>query len=270
MTTADAATALLATSQGSFFYIPTLNDFFPPAILFEGTIFQFDRIQLVRLVVVAVTLTFLCLVASRATIVPGRVQSIVEAIVEFVDKNIIVGTLGLRDGAKYGPMLMTMFFLIFVMNLAGLVPGLNIPGSSVIGLPLLLALWTFATYVFFGIKHHGLGGYLRHATAPPGVPKVVYLLLIPIEVIQVFIVRWASLTIRLLANMIGGHMIIVVLLGITNALVLSMSWLVVISPAAIALSLGVFAFKLFVAGLQAFIFTILSAVYIQMAISDEH
>lgn len=187
-----------------------------------------------------------------------------------MNKNIVVAVLGEKDGKRFAPWLISTFALILVMNLGFMVPGLNMSGTAVIGIPLLLALATFAIYVVSGIKAHGVGGYLRHATAPPGVPKVVYILLIPIEVIQVFVVRWASLTIRLLANMIGGHMIIVVLIGLTHFMVVSLSFLTIAAPLAGGLSLLVFAFKIFVAALQAFIFTILSAVYIQMAVTDEH
>ncbi|PMC76626.1 ATP synthase F0 subunit A [Brachybacterium sp. UMB0905] len=247
-----------------------MDEFFPDAILFAGTPFEFNRIQLVRLIILAATLIFLCIVASRARLVPGRTQSIVELLFDFVNTNIVVAVLGERDGKRFAPWLISTFVLILVMNLGFMVPGLNMSGTAVIGFPLLLALATFVIYMVAGIKAHGLGGYLKHATAPPGVPKIVYLLLVPIEAIQVFVVRWASLTIRLLANMVGGHMIIVVLIGLTHFLVVSLSLLTIASPFAAGLSLLVFAFKIFVAGLQAFIFTILSAVYIQMAVSDEH
>lgn len=250
--------------------MPTLDEFFPPALFFDGTIFEFNRIQLVRLIVIAAVLIFLCLVASRAKLVPGRVQNLVELLFDFVYQQIIVGTLGEKEGRRFAPLLTTMFVLILVMNLAFVVPGLNMSGTAVIGIPLLLALTTFVVYVVAGMKKHGVGGYLKHATAPPGVPGVVLLLLVPIELLQVLVVRWASLTIRLLANMVGGHMIIVVLVGLTQALVMSLSLLTIAAPFSAALMFGVFAFKIFVAALQAFIFTILSAVYIQMAISEEH
>jgi F-type H+-transporting ATPase subunit a len=156
------------------------------------------------------------------------------------------------------------------MNLAGVIPGLNLAGTSVIGLPLLLALWTFATYVIFGIKKHGFLGYLKHETMPPGVPKPIYILLIPIEFLQVVLIRWASLTIRLLANMVAGHIMLVVFIGLTQALLFSGSWLIAVSPFAGALSIGIYGFEMFVAALQAFIFTMLTAVYINMATADEH
>jgi len=227
-------------------------------------------VQLVRLIVVAVVLVVMCVIAARARLVPGKAQSVVELLIDFVNNTIIKNTLGLREGRRYAPMLITMFFLILAMNLAGVIPGLNLAGTSVIGMPLLLALWTFATYVFFGVKKHGFGGYLKHETMPPGVPWPIYILLVPIEFLQVVLIRWGSLTIRLLANMVAGHIMMLVFIGMTQALLFSGSWLIAISPLSGALAIGIYGFEIFVAALQAFIFTMLSAVYIQMATADEH
>ena len=123
-----------------------------------------------RLIVLAAVLIFMCIVASRAKLVHGRVQSAVELVIDFVNNNIIANTLGLKDGKRFAPMLITMFVFILSMNLAGVVPGLNLAGTSVIGLPLLMALWTFVTYVGAGIRKHGFLGYLRAETMPPGIP----------------------------------------------------------------------------------------------------
>lgn len=255
---------------GLDFHIPSLSEFFPPPILFAGTPFEFNRVQLVRLIMVVVVLTAMWIIASRAKLVPGRVQSIVEILIEFVHKNVIENTLGLREGRRYAPMLVTMFFMIFAMNIAGVIPGLNLAGTSVIGLPLLLALWTFAVYVISGVKKHGFLGYLKLETMPPGVPKPIYLLLVPIEFLQISLIRWGSLTIRLLANMVAGHIMLVVFIGLTQAMLFSGSLLILASPLGGALAIGIYGFEIFVAALQAFIFTMLSAVYIQMATADEH
>lgn len=268
LNTADATSNLLA--EGFEFHTPSISEFFPDAILFGGTWFEFNRVQLVRLIILVVVLTVTAIIASRAKLVPGRAQSVVEMIIEFVDHSIIENTLGMREGKKYAPMLVTMFFFILTMNLAGVIPGLNLAGTSVIGLPLLAALWTFIVYISFGIKKHGLGGYLKHETMPPGVPKPIYLLLVPIEFLQLAVIRWASLTIRLLANMVAGHIMLVVFIGLTQGLLFSGSALIAVAPFSGALSIGIYGFEIFVAALQAFIFTILTAVYINMATSDEH
>lgn len=226
--------------------------------------------QLVRLIILIAVLLFTCIIASRSKLVPGRLQSAVELIFEFVNNSIIANTLGLRDGRRFAPMLITMFLFILSMNLAGVVPGLNLAGTSVVGLPLLLALWTFVTYVAAGMKKHGVLGYLKAETMPPGIPWPIYFLLVPIELLQVVVIRWASLTIRLLANMVAGHMMIVVFIGMTHALLFSGDWLIAISPFSGAMAIGIYGFEIFVAALQAFIFTMLTAVYIQLATADEH
>ncbi len=94
--------SLLAEGD-SFFHVPSIAEFFPDAILFGGTWFEFNRVQLVRLIVIAVVLTATCIIASRAKIVPGRVQSIVELLMEFVNNTVIQNTLGLREGRKFAP-----------------------------------------------------------------------------------------------------------------------------------------------------------------------
>ncbi len=210
------------------------------------------------------------LLASRAKLVPGRVQSIFELIIQFVNTNIIESVMGAEKGRRFAPMLITMFVFIFAMNLGGVIPGMNLAGTSVIGLPLLLALWTFITYIVAGVQKHGFAGYLKHETMPPGVPKPIYLLLVPIEFLQVSIIRWASLTIRLLANMVAGHMMMVVFVSMTQFLLFSGTWLIAVAPLSGALAIGIYGFEIFVAALQAFVFTILSAVYINIATSDEH
>ena len=247
-----------------------MGEFFPEAILFDGTWFEFNRVQLVRLIVLAVVLIAMCVIASRAKLVPGRLQSVVELIIDFANTQIIGNTIGLREGRRFAPMLITMFFFIFAMNLGGVIPGLNLAGTSVVGLPLLLALWTFVTYVGAGIRKHGFLGYIKSETMPPGIPWPIYFLLVPIELLQVVLIRWASLTIRLLANMVSGHMMIVVFIGMTHALLFSGEWLIAISPFAGAMAIGIYGFEIFVAALQAFIFTMLTAVYIQLATADEH
>lgn len=268
LNTSDSVTTL--AEGDSLFHTPTIGEFFPNAILFEGTWFEFNRVQLVRLIILAVVLIGMAIIASRARLVPGKAQSIVEFVLEFVNNTIIKNTLGVQAGKQYAPMLTTLFIFILVMNLGGVIPGLNLAGTSVIGLPLMCALWTFATYVIFGVKKHGFAGYLKHETMPAGVPKPIYLLLVPIEFLQVVLIRWASLTIRLLANMVAGHIMLVVFIGMTHGLLFSGAWQAFLSPLSGALAIGIYGFEIFVAGLQAFIFTILAAAYIQMATSDEH
>lgn len=256
--------------SGSGFHAPEISEFFPPAIFFEGTPFEFNRIMLVRVVVTLALLLWLFLATRRAKLVPSRAQSVVEFLLDFVRVQIVESVLGKTEGRRFLPMLTTLFFLILTMNLAGVVPFLNIAGTSVVGLPVVLALWVYITYIVTGFKKHG-PGYLKASLFPSGVPPVMYLLITPIEFLQVFILRPLTLALRLLANMMAGHLMLVLCFGATHFLLLDGGGLIK-GTAALTLvgGIGITLFEVFVGFLQAFIFTLLAAVYIQMSLDDEH
>jgi F-type H+-transporting ATPase subunit a len=137
--------------------------------------------------------------------------------------------------------------------------------------PLVLALVSYAVFNWAGIKEHGVGTYLKMNLFPPGVPKPIYVLVTPIEFISTFILRPVTLTIRLLANMMSGHLLLVLFFGATSYFLFEVSGLMK-SVAIVSYAMG-FIFVLFeviVALLQAYIFTLLTAVYIDGATSHEH
>jgi F-type H+-transporting ATPase subunit a len=253
------------------FEAPSIAEFFPGAIFFKGTDFEFNRIMLVR-VIAALTLCGLFWVASRRlSVVPGRGQGVAEMALDFVRVNIAEEILGER-GRKYLAMLTTIFFAVLTFNLTGVVPLLNIAGTSLIGIPIMLALWVFVMYLAAGIKaHHGVGAFLKANLFPPGVPWILYLLITPIEILQVFLFRPATLAIRLTANMIAGHLLLALCFGATQFFFFEATGL--LKPiGALSLAAG-FAFTLFevlVACLQAYIFALLAAVYIDLSTSKEH
>ncbi|MCI9888172.1 F0F1 ATP synthase subunit A [Micrococcales bacterium 31B] len=269
---AQAITSYVSAADGGESYTPpSISEFFPPAIWGAGTPFEFNRIQLVRWIMLAALLLFFVLVANRSKIVPGRVQNVAEMGLDFVRNSIAFEILGEKLGRKYVTMLTVIFFTVLTMNLAGVIPFLNIPGTSTIALPLLLALWVYITYLAAGFKEHGFGGFLKSQLMPSGVPAGMYVLLIPLEFLQVFILRPATLTIRLLANMIGGHLMLVFFFGSASYLLLQAD--AILKPIAVLSFAGGFLFTLFellVAFLQAYIFALLAAVYIQMSTSHEH
>ncbi len=268
----SATPSLIAASEGEGgFHAPSITDFFPPAILFEGTPFQIDRIWIIRVLATVVLLSVFIVAARRAKLVPGRFQNVIELILDFVRVQVAEQILGKNDAKKFLPMLTTIFLTILAFNLTGLVPGLNLAGSSRIGLPIVLALWVFATYWWVGISKHGLGTYLKNNLFPPGIPPFVYLIVTPIELLQILIIRPASLAIRLAANMIAGHIMLVLCFAATHFFFLEAA------PAMKALGFlslaGGFAFtafELLVAGLQAYIFALLAAVYISLSLEEEH
>lgn len=257
--------------DGSGFHAPTIADFFPPALAFEGTWFEFTRIQFVRLVAALVVVLIFVIAAHRAKLVPGRFQGAIEMILDFPRKQIAEEMLGKEHAGPYVRFITTVFVAVFAFNITGVVPGLNIAGTSRIGLPILLALWVYVMYLASGVRKHGVGGFLKASLFPPNVPPLMYLLLTPIEFLQVFILRPATLAIRLMANMVAGHIILVLCFSATSYFVLEAAPAIkVFGALTFASGLVMTLFEAFVAALQAYIFAVLTAVYISLSIADEH
>jgi F-type H+-transporting ATPase subunit a len=206
--------------------------------------------------------------AKSGNLVPSGVQHIAESGIEFVRKDIILQTMG-NEGLRWAPFLTTMFFFIFVTNLFEVVPGIQFPVNARMALPLLLAVLVWFIYNIIGIKSQGLFGYLKSVVMPPGVPKAILPLVALIEFISTFVVRPFSLAVRLFANMLAGHLLLVTF-AVLSAALFTKTLLAVILPLPFIMLILLTGFEILVAGLQAFIFTILTAVYIGGAMHPEH
>lgn len=252
------------------FHSPTIDDLFPPTILFDGTIFAMNRITFARLLMMAVLLACLFLYASRAKLVPGRFQTIMEMGFSFCRESIAETIIGKSLGRKYAPIVTAIFFTVLFMNITGIVPGINLAGTALPGFPLVLALFAYVVFIYAGIKEIGAGAFFKNALFPPGVPKPLYVLLTPIELVSTFILRPFTLFVRLLANMIAGHFMLALTLSATNFFLWqTISHISFMNAFGLATLLAGFAFTLFeilVAFLQAYIFAVLTAVYINLSV----
>lgn len=259
-----------AEDGGSGFHVPSIAEFFPPSLFFEGTLFEFNRIMLVRVVMTVALILLFWLGTRNLSLVPGRAQSLVELLLGFVRDQIVGEILG-EKGRRYVPLITTIFFTVFAMNIAGILPLLNIAGTSVIGMPLVLALWVYVMYLVGGVAKHGLGGYLKASLFPPGVPWYMYVLITPIEALQVFVFRPATLALRLLANMMAGHLMLVLCFSATQFLLFEGGGLIKLTGGlTFVAGLGITLFEILVAVLQAYIFALLATVYLNMALEEEH
>lgn len=226
--------------------------------------------MLVRVIAALVLCALFVLVARSARLVPGRTQNVAEIGLDFVRVSIAEETLGV-NARRFVPFLTTIFFAVLFFNITGVVPLLNIASTSLIGLPLMLALWVFMMYLAVGVRKFGLGGYLKHSLFPPGVPPILYLLITPIEALQVFVFRPATLALRLTANMIAGHLILALCFTATHFFLFEAAGaLKGISAVSLAAGIAFTLFEIIVALLQAYVFTLLSAVYLNMAIEEDH
>ncbi|EEJ55008.1 F0F1 ATP synthase subunit A [Mobiluncus mulieris] len=258
---------VLVSASGDGFHAPDISDLFPPVFAFEGTVLGMDRVMMIRLVMCLVLVLCLVLYATRAKLVPGRVQTLMEMGFDFCRKNISEEIIGQELGRKYSPIITAIFFTVLFMNIAGIIPGFNLAGTAKPGFPLLLAVFSWFVFVYAGIRETGLGHFVKSSLFPPGVPWVLYILLTPIELISTFIIRPFTLFVRLLANMIAGHFLLALTLSASNYFLFA--HLSTLSPLGILTFAAAFAFTLFeilVAFLQAYIFAVLTAVYVNLSV----
>jgi F-type H+-transporting ATPase subunit a len=259
-----------SASDDGEFHGPSLGDFFPEGFLFGGTPIEVNRIVLVRLIATAALLLVFWLGTRRMRVVPGRGQSLIELGTGFVRKNIAIDTLGEKDGMRFLPLLTTIFWFVLFLNITGIIPFLNIAGSSVIGLPLVLALTSYVVFIYAGLRKHPMG-FIRNSLFPPGVPWPVYIVVTPMEFISTFIVRPVTLALRLLMNMVAGHMLLVLCFSATQFFLFTVGGLWgLFAVGTFAFGLAFSVFEIIVATLQAYVFALLTAVYIQLALAEEH
>lgn len=224
-----------------------------------------------RFVAVIVLLTLCVIAARRATLVPRRGQNIMEMMLDFVRVNVAEDIIGKEKAHKYVALLTTIFFAIFAFNITGVIPFLNIAGTSLIGLPVMLALWVYVMYIGAGMRAHGVGGFLKNSLFPPGVPWPLYVLLAPVEFLQVFVLRPITLAIRLMANMVAGHLMLVLCFSATQFLLFEASGgMKTFGALTLAGGFAITLFEVFVAALQAYIFVVLTSVYLSQSIEAEH
>jgi F-type H+-transporting ATPase subunit a len=203
---------------------------------------------------------------------PKGVRNLAEMLVDFIEENIVMQTIG-KDGLGWTPFLLSLFIFIYLCNLPGIIPIMQMPATGRMAIPLFLSVIVWVVYNAVGIKHQGFIGYFKGIMFPPGVPKPIYLLLTPIELVSTIIVRPFSLAIRLFANMLAGHMLLVTFALLSAAMFEAQTKKFLLVPMGI-LPIGMLifltVFEVLVGFLQAYIFTILTAVYIGGARHPEH
>ncbi len=226
--------------------------------------------MVIRFIAVALIVVLFWIGTRRMRMIPGRGQSLLEMAVGFVQSNIADGALGKVDGKRFMPILASMFFMVLAMNLTGIVPGLNLAGTSVIGVPLVLALVAYVAFIYAGIKKQG-GNFFKASLFPAGVPWYLYIVVTPIEFLSTFILRPVTLALRLLMNMVAGHMLLVLCFSATHFFLFTAGgFFGLFGIGTLAFGFIFTIFEILVAVLQAYVFTFLTAVYIQLALVEEH
>ena len=230
-----------------------------------------DKYMIQAILAVILVLAFWLIMARKNKLVPTKGQFVGEYAYFFVRNGIARDTLG-HDYKRYLPLLIALFSFILVNNLFGVFPLTLLPTFAHVGWTYGLAFLVWIIYNGAGINRHGPWGYLKRTCLPSGVPWYMWWLIIPLEFISNIIVRPITLSLRLFANMFAGHLLVLVfVLGGEYLLLESPSILNnVFGVVSLIFSMAIFGLEVFVQSLQAFIFTVLTAVYISSAIAEEH
>ncbi|MBK1785833.1 F0F1 ATP synthase subunit A [Prauserella cavernicola] len=257
----------LVLAAGDVFTPPTAEAFNLPPIFGWVT-----KPMLLIVLSVVIILAFFLLASRKLSVVPGKRQFLVESAYDFGRNNIAREQIGAADFMRFVPLILALFSFVLVNNLFGIVPILQFPTMSHIGFPLALSvLVVYPVYHYAGIRKHGLGKYLKNQLVPPGAPKLVYLLLTPIEFFTKFVMNPITLAIRVFAAMFAGHLLIM-LFGISAEYLLlhGDGVIKVVSAFSFAGALAMTFIEALIMCIQAFIFALLSANYIGAALAEDH
>ena len=263
-------TPLLASEAGlnDPFVVPPVEELFEfPALFLEGTPLAVNRTVLIMLLAVLCAIALMWSGLANPRVIPGKLQAVAESIVDFIRDQIAIQVMG-KDGLPWVPFLTTIFLFVWFNNLFEIIPLVNFPPTSRMALPAFLAVLIWLAFFITGIVKQGFG-YFVSVAFPPGVPKPIYLLVTPIEIVSTFLVRPLTLAVRLFANMVAGHIILTIIFLTIHAFLFSGKG-TPIGLVALAASPLLIGFELVVGVLQAYIMTILAAVYIGSSIHPEH
>lgn len=263
--------ALLAADEpwGGNFEVPPVGELFN----FEGFEPFGQALAINRVVLIIFTATLIAILLfglglRNPKVVPGKLQNIAESLIDVVRNQIAIPIIG-HEGHRYVPVLTTLFIFIWFNNLFEVIPFVNFPSTSRTALPIMLGVLVLFFYVGVGFKHQGVG-WLKEIAFPPGVPKPIYLILTPIEIISTFVLRPFTLAVRLFANMVAGHILLTIVFLAVHAFFYPSVPGIFVGILVLAVSPVAVGFEMFIATLQAYIFAILASTYIAGALEPEH
>jgi len=274
--------SLVATliPRGEEFTPPGPGDFNLPPIgpdktfVFLGETMYLGVTKPIIMLVLSAVLIFVFFraAAAKGAMVPGRLQFVGEQAYTSVRNGLGRDVIGSHDFQRFVPYLFTLFFFILLNNFFGSLPFIQFPTFSRSGMVYSLALLSWVIYNAAGIRAKGgLLKYLKHQCVPQGVPVAMLPLLIPLEFMSNILVRPVTLALRLFANMLAGHILLILFaLGGEYLLVHGALAVKPVGVVAWLLFIAISFLELLVQFLQAYVFTLLNAMYISGALSDEH
>ncbi|MGY0069792.1 F0F1 ATP synthase subunit A [Streptomyces sp. QTS137] len=255
--------------DGCGFPSPGLHSFLYEPMWGDGdSNLYFNKPMLLALVGSIIIVGFFWAAFRRPKVVPGKLQMVGEAGYDFVRRNVVYETLGKREGEKYVPLVVSLFFFVWMMNLWSIVPLAQFPVTSIIAYPLALALIVYAVWVSLTFKRHGFVGALKNFTGYDKSLGAALPVVMLIEAFSNLLVRPFTHAVRLFANMFAGH-ILLVLFTIASWYLLNGIGIAYASVSFVMV-LVMTGFELFIQALQAYVFVLLTCTYIQGALAEQH
>lgn len=259
---------LTLAATGEKFVPPGPREFQFPPIFGPGTFLT--KPMLIVIVATVLIAVFFYASARRAALVPGKGQYVGESLYFFIRDSVARDAIG-PARRPFVPYLVTLFTFILVLNVAGIIPFVQFPANSRIAFPLFLAVISWLIFNAVGIRRQGFVRYFKNMMLPPGVPWPIYFLLAPIEFLSTVIIRPITLTLRLALNMFAGHLVLLLCsLGGEYLLIQKGGVFAVLSAIPFVSGIVLTFFEGFIQFLQAYVFTLLSALYIGGALEDQH
>ncbi|MEV0473241.1 F0F1 ATP synthase subunit A [Streptomyces prunicolor] len=255
--------------DGCGFPAPGLHSFLFKPLLGDGdSNVYFNKPMLLALLGSVIVVGFFWAAFRKPKVVPGKLQMVAETGYDFIRRGVVYETIGKKEGEKYVPLVVSLFFFIWMMNLWSIVPVAQFPVTSIIAYPIVLAIIVYITWVSLTFKRHGFVGAFKNFSGYDKSLGAVLPLAMGIELLSNLIVRPFTHAVRLFANMFAGHTL---LLLFTIA-----SWYLLngigIAYAGVSFVMVIVmtAFELFIQALQAYVFVLLTCTFIQGALAENH
>ena len=257
----------LVSAAPSEYTAPGVEEFWQP-IIGDG-IWAITRPMFLVVLSTIIVVWFLLATTRKKAMVPSRGQMATEAVYGLVRNGIAKDLIGSKEFLKFVPLLFSLFMIILVNNFFGVIPPFSYPTFSRIGFPIALSLIVWVVFHVVGMKKHGFIGYWK-SLVPSGLPKGMILPIFFLELITDLFTRPVTLALRLFGNMFAGHILIVLFITGGWYMLTSGGILVIAGGVTWVFALVMTLFELLVEFLQAYVFTLLAALYIGGAIADEH
>lgn len=257
----------ILSDNGCGFPAPGLNSFlFKPLFTVGG--FEFNKVMLLALITTLIVTVFFSAAFGKAKVVPGKLQMVGEAGYDFVRRGIVYETLGKREGEKYVPLMVSLFFFIWIMNVWSVIPLAQFPVSSIIAFPAVLAAIVYITWLSLTFRKHGFVGGFKNLTGYDKSLGAVLPLVVVIEFFSNVLVRPFTHAVRLFANMFAGHLLLA-MFTVASWYLLN-SYMIPAAGVSFVMTVIMILFELFVQAVQAYVFVLLACSYVQGALAEHH